>query len=146
MGRKIKEIVCKFGGSSLADATRVMQVARIVCGSPARFMVVSAPGKRDKQDIKITDVLLSCYKKAEAKENFDKEFNLFANRMKELDKELGTSIGIDKLLNNFYEEILSGVSESYVASRGEYFSANIIAKYLGYKFLDAKDFIIRTHS
>lgn len=141
MGRKIKEIVCKFGGSSLADATRVMQVARIVCGSPARFVVVSAPGKRDKQDIKITDVLLSCYKKAEAKENFDKKFNLFANRMKELDKELGTSIGIDKLLNNFYEEIRSGVSESYVASRGEYFSANIVAKYLGYKFLDAKDFI-----
>ncbi|MGN0798595.1 MAG: aspartate kinase [Christensenellales bacterium] len=141
MGRKMKELVCKFGGSSLADANRVMQVAKIVNNSPARFVVVSAPGKRNKQDIKITDILLSCYKKAEAKESFDVEFNLFATRMEELDKELGTGINIREMLKNFYTEIAGGATESYVASRGEYFSAKIVSKYLGYNFLDAKDFI-----
>lgn len=137
----MKELVCKFGGSSLADAKSVLQVAKIVSVSPARFVVVSAPGKRNKQDIKITDTLISCQNKAKNNENFDKEFEFFAKRMTELDTTLGTRLDIKNMLDSFYEEIKSGATMDYVASRGEYFSAKIVSKYLGYKFLDAKDFI-----
>ena len=52
-------IVCKFGGSSLADAARMERVARIVRADHARrFVVVSAPGKRFEGDEKVTDLLL----------------------------------------------------------------------------------------
>ncbi len=137
----MKELVCKFGGSSLADAKSVLQVAKIVSVSSARFVVVSAPGKRNKQDIKITDTLILCQNKAKNNENFDKEFDFFAKRMVELDLTLGTRLDIKAMLDTFYNEIKSGATLDYVASRGEYFSAKIVSKYLGYKFLDAKDFI-----
>lgn len=53
--------VCKFGGSSLADAERVRQVCGIVAADPARrVVVVSAPGKRDADDTKVTDLLIAC--------------------------------------------------------------------------------------
>ena len=52
-------IVCKFGGSSLADAGRVRACAGILRADAARrFAVVSAPGKRFAGDEKITDLLL----------------------------------------------------------------------------------------
>ncbi len=137
----MKELVCKFGGSSLADAKKVLQVAKIVNNSGARFVVVSAPGKRNKDDIKITDTLISCQKKAQNGENFDKDFELLSERFVELDRTLGTKLDIKTLLDEFYEKIKFGATADFVASRGEYFSAKIVSKYLGYNFLDAKDFI-----
>ena len=53
--------VCKFGGSSLADAARIAQVCDIVAAdADRRIVVVSAPGKRESSDIKVTDLLLAC--------------------------------------------------------------------------------------
>ncbi len=137
----MKELVCKFGGSSLADAKKIMQVAKIVSNNGSRFVVVSAPGKRNKDDIKITDMLISCQKKAKNGENFDEEFELLSKRFIDLDETLGTKIDIKILLDEFYKEIKFGTTTDFVASRGEYFSAKIVSKYLGYNFLDAKDFI-----
>ena len=137
----MKELVCKFGGSSLSDAKNILQVAKIAQKSKARFVVVSAPGKRNKQDIKITDTLIACYNRAKTGENFDEEFELFAKRFEEINLTLGTNIDLQPMLVQFYNEIKSGATFDYVASRGEFFSAQIIGKYLGYKFLDAKDFV-----
>ena len=54
--------VVKFGGSSLADAARFIQVASIIKADPARrYVVPSAPGKRYSDDIKVTDLLYTCY-------------------------------------------------------------------------------------
>ena len=51
--------VTKFGGSSLASATQLEKVFKIIQSDPERrFVVVSAPGKRDAQDTKVTDVLI----------------------------------------------------------------------------------------
>ena len=53
--------VCKFGGTSMADANAIRQVKKIIELDPARkFVVVSAPGKRFKEDIKVTDMLYQC--------------------------------------------------------------------------------------
>ena len=52
--------VCKFGGSSLADAKQLAKVMDIVLADPARrIVVVSAPGKRSKDDTKVTDLLIA---------------------------------------------------------------------------------------
>ena len=52
--------VCKFGGSSLADAAQVNKVIEIVLADPARrIVVVSAPGKRNSSDTKVTDLLIA---------------------------------------------------------------------------------------
>ena len=54
--------VVKFGGSSLADANQFRKVAEIINGdSERKFVIVSAPGKRFSDDIKVTDMLYSCY-------------------------------------------------------------------------------------
>ncbi|PZL77858.1 aspartate kinase [Enterococcus plantarum] len=54
--------VTKFGGSSLASATQLEKVLHIVKEDVSRkFIVVSAPGKRSSEDIKVTDMLISYY-------------------------------------------------------------------------------------
>ena len=53
--------VAKFGGTSLASAEQIKKVARIITSDPARrLIVVSAPGKRFKEDTKVTDLLIKC--------------------------------------------------------------------------------------
>ena len=55
--------VIKFGGSSLASATQLEKVLNIVKSDPERrFVVVSAPGKRNDEDTKVTDALIKYYK------------------------------------------------------------------------------------
>ena len=51
--------VIKFGGSSMADAKQFKKVANIILSDPdRRIVVVSAPGKRDSEDTKVTDLLI----------------------------------------------------------------------------------------
>ena len=73
--------VCKFGGSSLADASQLNKVIDIVLADPARrIVVVSAPGKRDKGDTKVTDLLIDLAKTALAGENFDRQLGVVVER------------------------------------------------------------------
>lgn len=54
--------VVKFGGSSLASAPQLQKVVQIIKEDNSRkFVVVSAPGKRSPEDIKVTDLLISYY-------------------------------------------------------------------------------------
>ena len=80
--------VVKFGGSSLADSAQFRKVAAIIRGDADRkFVVASAPGKRFKEDIKITDMLYACYEKAAKGEKFDKEFDAIEQRYNSIIKE-----------------------------------------------------------
>ncbi len=73
--------VCKFGGSSLADATQLNKVIDIVLADPARrIVVVSAPGKRDRGDTKVTDLLIALAKAALAGENVDRQIGAVVER------------------------------------------------------------------
>ena len=81
--------VCKFGGSSLADATQLNKVIDIVLADPARrIVVVSAPGKRDKGDTKVTDLLIDLAKTALAGENTDRQFGAVVERYASIADEL----------------------------------------------------------
>ena len=73
--------VCKFGGSSLADAAQVNKVIDIVLSDPARrIVVVSAPGKRHSGDTKVTDLLIALAETALKGDNTDREFGEVVER------------------------------------------------------------------
>ena len=81
--------VCKFGGSSLANATQLSKVMDIVLADPARrIVVVSAPGKRFSGDTKVTDLLIALAKTALAGENTDRQFGAVVERYAEMADEL----------------------------------------------------------
>ena len=92
--------VLKFGGSSLADAEHFRQVAKIVKEDPTRrYVVASAPGKRSKDDIKVTDMLYKCYELASNEEDITEIFDQIKARYDEIIKDLGIdldlSVGVD---------------------------------------------------
>ena len=133
--------VCKFGGTSMADASSVRQVAKIVLSDPDRkFVVVSAPGKRFSGDEKITDLLYKSFGEAQANDE-KKSFSKVCERFLCLEKELGINADVGEFLSDIEKRI--GVSENpdYCASRGEFLSAKILAKYLGFEFVDPADFV-----
>ena len=132
--------VIKFGGSSLADAKQFEKVKNIVNSDESRrVVVVSAPGKRNKGDNKITDLLLLCAAHIKYGVSCDNVFSLVRDRFLEIEHDCGVDANIAAELDKIKAKMETGtMSEDYIASRGEYLSAKIMAKYLGYDFLDAK--------
>ncbi len=81
--------VCKFGGSSLANAAQLNKVIDIVLADPARrIVVVSAPGKRHSGDTKVTDLLIALADVALKGENTDRQFGAVVERYAEIAGEL----------------------------------------------------------
>ena len=136
-------IVSKFGGSSLADGNQFRKVKDILLSDNRRkFIIPSAPGKRNSKDFKITDLLYLCQAHIESSIPLDDVFNLISNRYKAIVYELDLSLDIDNYLNEIKKDIENGASKEYAASRGEYLNGIILANYLDFKFIDAKDVII----
>ena len=135
-------ITCKFGGTSLANSENIRRCCEIVKSCEERqFVVVSAPGKEKADGKKVTDLLLECYNKRFEEEAFDLAFSEIKKRFLEI-ATLVPSLSIEEDLNKIYEQIkFSEANIDFVLSRGEYLNAKIIAKYLGYEFLDATNFI-----
>ena len=134
--------VCKFGGSSLADAGQIGKVREIIAAdSERRYIVPSAPGKRNKEDQKITDLLYLCHKHAEQGLGFDTVFDLIRARYTEIVAGLGLSLDMGPHLDEVRERIAGGESADYAASRGEYLNGIIIAELLGYAFIDPAEII-----
>lgn len=133
--------VCKFGGTSMADASSVRQVAKIVLSDPDRkFVVVSAPGKRFSGDEKITDLLYKSFGEAQANDE-KKSFSKVCERFLYLEKELGVNADVGEFLSDIEKRIRVSENPDYCASRGEFLSAKILAKYLGFEFVDPADFV-----
>ena len=81
--------VCKFGGSSLANAAQLNKVIDIVLADPARrLVVVSAPGKRYSGDTKVTDLLIALAQASVKGENVDRQFGAVVERYAEIASEL----------------------------------------------------------
>ena len=134
--------VAKFGGSSLADAGQFKKVADIVkADDKRRFIVASAPGKREKKDIKVTDMLYECYDKAVNDEPFEDLLAQIKARYDEIIKGLGLDIELDEDFDKIKASFSNMAGRDYAASRGEYLNSKILAAYLGYQFLDAAKYI-----
>lgn len=134
----MNKIVTKFGGSSLADATQFAKVRGILELEPARqYVVPSAPGKRYKEDEKITDLLYRCYRQQAAGQDYQPTFARIVDRYMGIAKELGLKVDIMAALNEVNVRIGQGASADYCASRGEYLNGMLLADYLGWRFLDS---------
>lgn len=132
----------KFGGSSLADAEHFRRVAAIVRSDPSRrYVVASAPGKRDAADIKVTDMLYGCYEKARAREDITDDFARIAERYNAIIRDLGLDFDITGELAYICDGIKHRTGRDFAASRGEYLSSLILAKYLKFDFIDAESVI-----
>ncbi len=137
--------VSKFGGSSLCDADHIKKVGEILSSDSSRQVaVVSAPGKRSSEDIKITDMLYTCQALAAKGSSFEKEFSVIRERFSQIAKDLGVTHDIEEALDEVYENLKGGASAHYAASRGEYLNAVLISQYLGWKMIDAQDVVFIT--
>ena len=136
-------IVAKFGGSSLADKYQIEKVSDIVkANKDIKYIIPSAPGKRNGDDHKITDLLCMCYQLASHGLNFNDIYWLVENRFKSICRDLDLHINIDEILDEIKENIKNGASRDYSASRGEYLSGIILSNYLGFKFVDPIELIL----
>ena len=135
--------VVKFGGSSMADAGQYRKIRDIIAADPERkVVVVSAAGKRFKEDHKITDLLYLCHAHSQYGVDCTNIFDMIRSRYTGIRDELGLKMDLETeftVLKNGIDA--RKISQDELASRGEYFSAKLMAAYLGYQFIDAADWI-----
>ena len=134
--------VLKFGGTSMASAAQYAKVRAIVESDPARrVLVVSAAGKRNREDHKITDLLYLCHAHIKYGVSCDSVFGMISQRYLEIRDELGLKTDLEGELARIRAAMDGGVSEAWLASRGEYLSARLMADYLGFTFVDATEWL-----
>ncbi len=134
-------IVCKFGGSSVADAVQFRKIKSILEGKQERkIIVVSAPGKRNSQEAKLTDLFYSSHDFATKKLDFTEPWKLIRERYVEITQELSLRSTIREELDKLEESLRENPNElsiDFLASRGEFLCAKIMSEFLGAKFIDA---------
>ena len=132
--------VAKFGGSSLADAEHFIKVKNIITSdSSRRYVVPSAPGKRFEGDVKVTDLLYETCQAAIEGESIDPIFELVKARYVNIIDELGLDLDLEEEFVKIKKTINETHSKDYAASRGEYLNGIVLAKYLGFDFVDAAE-------
>ena len=133
--------ITKFGGSSCASAEQFRKVRAIIESDPSRrFVVVSAAGRKTKKDNKITDLLYLCRAHVDYHVDYHPVFEIIRARFLEIKAELGLSTPIEADLDVLCEK-LPDLSVDELVSRGEYFTARLMADFLGFPFVDATDVI-----
>ncbi|MBQ7227068.1 MAG: aspartate kinase [Clostridia bacterium] len=131
----------KFGGTSMANAQSIAQVRDVVLSDEtARYVVVSAPGKRQPSDTKVTDLLIQLH--GEQTEKGKREvMDVIEARFDDIVKGLDLDLDLSYDFKEIYSKVIGGASYDYVVSRGEYLSAKVLAKLIGYEFVDASEII-----
>ena len=130
--------VVKFGGSSLASAEQFAKVGDIIRADESRkYVVPSAPGKRNSKDTKVTDMLYACYAKAEAGEEFRVPLMKIKERYDSIINGLGLKVTLDEEFKTISKNFKEKAGADYAASRGEYLNGILMADYLGYEFIDS---------
>ena len=135
--------VVKFGGSSMADAGQYRKIRDILLADPERkVVVVSAAGKRNKADHKITDLLYLCHAHSQYGVDCSGVFQMIASRYIEIRDALGIQLDLESEFAELKRRIdAKEITQDELASRGEYFSAKLMAAYLDFRFIDAADWI-----
>ena len=134
--------VVKFGGSSLASAEQFAKVGKIIqADKERRYVVPSAPGKRNAKDTKVTDMLYACYALVEAEEDFRVPLMKIKDRYDTIINGLNLKLSLEEEFKKISENFKNKAGVDYAASRGEYLNGIIMANYLGYEFVDAAEVI-----
>ena len=134
--------VAKFGGSSVADGIQLTKTKAIIEQDPdRRYIVVSAPGKRFEGDNKITDLLYLCKTHIEHNLPYDQLFQVVADRYMAVEVNLGVKVDLLRYFDEIRENLKKNPSSDYIASRGEYLNAILVAAFLGYDFVDTAELI-----
>ena len=135
--------VTKFGGSSMADAGQYRKVKDIILADrERRVVIVSAAGKRFSGDHKLTDLLYLCYAHIQYGVACDTVFDMISSRYIEIRDELGLKLDLESEFAKLKQRLeAKKVSQDELVSRGEYFSAKLMAAHLGYQFLDATEWV-----
>lgn len=126
----------------MANAETLKKVKDIVFADETRrFVVVSAPGKRNKDDVKVTDALYRCYDELVKNGDCKESFAVVRKRIVDIANGLALSFDIEKILDDTEREINEKQDKDFTASRGEYLAARLMAEYLGFEFIDAADMV-----
>lgn len=134
--------VVKFGGSSLASAEQFSKVGEIIrADSTRRYVVPSAPGKRNSKDTKVTDMLYACYALAADDQEFRVPMMKIKERYDSIINGLNLKMSLDDEFRTITANFKAKAGEEYAASRGEYLNGIIMSNYLGYEFIDAASVI-----
>ena len=134
--------VVKFGGSSLASARQFKKVGDIIRADKSRrYVIPSAPGKRNSKDTKVTDMLYECYAEASTGASYKKLLEAIKARYQEIIDGLDLNLNLDHEFATIEENFVKGIGKDYAASRGEYLNGIVMANYLGYEFIDAAEVI-----
>ena len=135
--------VVKFGGSSMADAGQYQKIRDILQADPERkVVVVSAAGKRFKDDHKITDLLYLCHAHTQYGVDCSGIFEMISSRYLQIRDDLGIDLDLETEFADFKQRIdKKELNADEIASRGEYFSAKLMAAYLGFQFIDSADWV-----
>ena len=134
--------VLKFGGSSLSDSSQFAKVKEIVESDESRqIVVVSAPGRRNSEDSKITDLLYLCHAHLKYDVPFDSIKKMIVDRYVEIRNECGLTVDIESEINAIFDKMNKKTSVDYIASRGEYLNAILMAEFLGFRFVDAAEWL-----
>lgn len=129
-------IVCKFGGSSVANAQQIKKILNIINQEEQRkIVIVSAPGKRNSEDIKVTDLLIQLYDKVLLSEKYDNELNDILHRFESIENELGLTTSLTPLFKTQLLDFIQKYNNQplrlldAIKSSGEDFNAQLIAAY-----------------
>ena len=135
--------VTKFGGSSMADAGQYRKVRDIIFADPERrVVIVSAAGKRDSSDHKLTDLLYLCHAHTKYGVACDPIFHMITSRYIQIRDELGLKVDLETEFAELKKRLdAKQMSEDELVSRGEYYSAKLMAAFLDFEFVDAADWI-----
>ncbi|WP_297608350.1 aspartate kinase [uncultured Sutterella sp.] len=133
--------ITKFGGSSCASAEQFRKVKAIIEADPSRrFVVISAAGRKNPKDNKITDLLYLCRAHVDYHVDYRPIFEIIRGRFLEIKHELGLNTPIEDELDAFAEKV-PDLSVDELVSRGEYFTSKLMADFLGFPFVDAVDVV-----
>ncbi len=134
--------VVKFGGSSLASAEQFRKVSEIIhADKDRRYVVPSAPGKRNSGDTKVTDMLYDCYSAAGDEKALAEKIRRIKARYQEIIDGLGLELSLDEQFDQIQQAFADHAGSEYAASRGEYLNGIVLAAYLEYEFIDAAEVI-----
>ncbi len=134
--------VVKFGGSSLASAEQFKKAGAIIRADESRrYVVPSAPGKRNPKDTKVTDMLYECYGIAKAGKEFSGKLGKIRDRYDSIIKGLDLKLSLNEEFKTIESNFKNRAGTAYAASRGEYLNAIIMAAYMDCEFIDAAEVI-----